>query len=275
MFTIVTITFNADQVLSKTIESVYSQTNTDYEYFIIDGKSSDNTVTIAKKYESSFQKKGVLYYILSEKDSGIYNAMNKAIKLAHNKWIMFMNAGDCFLDDKTLENVKKRINKDAIVVYGDVVLCKNNMYKYSKAKPLVELRTGMVFCHQSSFVCTAWAKNHVFDEKYKYAADYEMMLSAYLANCNFQYIDFPFAIYECGGVSTKNAYAFKREFLEIQRNLGLMSMQDYLDKEELINKYERKSKILELITSCIPLRFRMRYVIRKQKKTGWKANTCL
>jgi len=96
-FTVVTAVFNAEDVIEKTIKSVLNQTYTPYEYLIIDGKSSDKTVEIIRKYSKHFEEKNITLKIVSEKDNGIYNAMNKGIDLAEGDFISFLNATSIFL----------------------------------------------------------------------------------------------------------------------------------------------------------------------------------
>ncbi|MGL5893430.1 MAG: glycosyltransferase, partial [Bacteroidales bacterium] len=89
-FSIITVTYNAGQLLERTIESVLAQTSFNYEYIILDGQSKDNTLEIIKKYEHHINK------WISEPDNGIYDAMNKAIDIARGEYILFLNAGDTF-----------------------------------------------------------------------------------------------------------------------------------------------------------------------------------
>ena len=103
-FTVVTVTFNAEDVVRKTMDSVLNQSLSPYEYLIFDGVSSDDTVKIAQEYAPRFQEKGIRFRIQSEKDSGIYNAMNKGIRAATGDFISFLNAGDWYEPD-ALEKV--------------------------------------------------------------------------------------------------------------------------------------------------------------------------
>ena len=117
-FTVVTAVFNAEDVIEKTIKSVLNQTYTPYEYLIIDGKSSDKTVEIIRKYSKHFEEKNITLKIVSEKDNGIYNAMNKGIDLAEGDFISFLNAGDWYELD-ALENINKFYEEDSFeLTYG-------------------------------------------------------------------------------------------------------------------------------------------------------------
>ena len=110
-FTVVTVAYNAESVIEKTITSVLNQSYLPFEYYIIDGKSGDKTVEKEKKYSVEFQNKGVKYTVISEKDSGIYNAMNKGIELATGDFISFLNAGDWYEID-SLKNINDFYNEE-------------------------------------------------------------------------------------------------------------------------------------------------------------------
>lgn len=103
MITVITVCYNAVDVIEGTMVSVLNQTYNDIEYIIIDGLSTDNTLAIINKVASLYPTKNIK--IISEKDKGIYDAMNKAIKLAHGEWLNFMNAGDVFSKDTILEDI--------------------------------------------------------------------------------------------------------------------------------------------------------------------------
>ena len=96
LLSIVTVCLNAEQLIGRTIDSVLRQDMDDYEYLIVDGASADRTLAIAESYRPAFDEKGIRYTIVSERDSGIYNAMNKGARLASGEWICYMNAGDAF-----------------------------------------------------------------------------------------------------------------------------------------------------------------------------------
>lgn len=112
--TVVTVCYNAAETIEKTILSVVGQTYNNIEYLIIDGGSKDDTLAIIKKYESNISK------WISEPDKGIYDAMNKAIKMATGEWINFMNAGDCFATNDVLEKIfNDEIPNNVKFLYSD------------------------------------------------------------------------------------------------------------------------------------------------------------
>ena len=113
-FSIITVTFNAGKVLEKTIQSVISQTYRNVEYILVDGKSKDNTLSIADTY------KEWIHCLVSEPDKGLYDAMNKGIRLATGDYLCFLNAGDKFHDQDTLQRMVDSLKEGELpyVLYG-------------------------------------------------------------------------------------------------------------------------------------------------------------
>src|SRR5574344_2100600 len=128
-FSIITITYNAAQHLSRTTESVMRQTYPNIEHIIIDGASTDNTLTLAKEYmERSYTAmNGHEVRIVCEPDNGLYDAMNKGLRLATGDYVCFLNAGDCFHEDDTLQQMVHRLHEAGLhelpdVIYGETQL---------------------------------------------------------------------------------------------------------------------------------------------------------
>ena len=140
--TLTTVTFNGAKTISKTIESVLNQTFTDFEYLIIDGLSKDNTVKIAESYRQQFESKGIVYRIISEKDNGMYDALNKGIALAKGEIIGNINSDD-WLEPDALEYISKVFDEEQFdMFYGDLRIIKNNgsFIKHSKKSRLIVSR---------------------------------------------------------------------------------------------------------------------------------------
>ena len=145
---IITINLNNADGLERTIESVLNQTYNDYEYIIIDGASNDKSVEIIKKYSHR-----VTHWI-SEKDSGIYNAMNKGIKLANGKYCQFLNSGDLLFDNNTLSNIFKSSHNDDII-YGNIMFNYMNGITLLAKMPRVITLKNMIrstIWHPGSFI---------------------------------------------------------------------------------------------------------------------------
>lgn len=198
LVTVVTVVYNGEQYLEETILSVIDQTYDNIEYIIIDGKSTDKTVEIIKKYESKID------YWVSEKDSGLYDAMNKGLFLATGKWINFMNCGDTFQNIETVDKVFVN-DHSAGVIYGDVMFSFDGTNAvYVKAKELDNFWKGMQFVHQASFVLTALMRKYPFDTSFKLIADYKSLYQIYLSRVAFTYIDMPICKFQAGGLSDNN-----------------------------------------------------------------------
>jgi len=206
LFTIITVCYNSEKTIVRTIESILYQNYEDYEYIIVDGNSKDNTLEIINKYKNKFKGKLI---VISEPDNGIYNAMNKGINVANGEWINFLNSDDWF-EPNVFSKVEKAIfeNKNADCIYGDVrkILNFNNKFysKIERAKTnLKELEKGMIFSHQSLFVRkSVFEKIGGFDETFKIAADWDFILRMYTRNMKFIYIPEIIANFTIGGIGS-------------------------------------------------------------------------
>lgn len=217
LITIVTVSYNAEDTIEKTILSVINQTYNNIEYIIIDGGSKDGTVDIIKKYANK------IAYWVSEPDKGIYDAMNKGILKATGKWINFMNVGDWFNNKNVISELVSHINDDAIIVYGDIIKMLSDIQYYEKAEPLTLLKNKMVFSHQAMFVKTEYHKQHLFDLSFRSSADYHFIYNSYFKRkVLFQYIPLLVANYdESDGMSKDNwkiAYRENYRIWEIENN---------------------------------------------------------
>lgn len=197
--TVVTVCYNAERDIEKTIQSVINQTYDNIEYIIVDGASKDGTMQVVEKYKDKIAK------IVSEPDKGIYDAMNKGIKLATGEWINFMNAGDRFFDDKVIGNLFfEELEENIGVIFGDSYnnngLCKMKPFIYTPDK-----LCPMGICHQSLFVRTSLAKENPFDPSFKVAADYNMVRTIYDKGFTFKEVHTPVAIYDMYGFSANNS----------------------------------------------------------------------
>jgi glycosyltransferase involved in cell wall biosynthesis len=172
---IITVVYNAEALIEKTVLSVIHQTFKSIEFIIIDGASTDNTLTIAKKYEQHIKS------IISEKDNGIYDAMNKGLKKASGEYVLFLNAGDELFSNDTLENIfKKNINAD--IFYGNTAII-NSQGKIIADRRLSppaslnwkSLKYGMCVSHQS-FIAKRLLCDF-YNTEYKIAADIDWVIN--------------------------------------------------------------------------------------------------
>jgi glycosyltransferase involved in cell wall biosynthesis len=175
LFSIITVTYNSKDVLEKTVESVKDQSCKDYEYIVIDGKSTDGTIDVIKNYENEID------YWVSEEDKGIYDAMNKGIKNSSGQLIFFLNAGDTFYDKEVLQDVKDFYlkNNKPECLYGGINYI--NPFKevgyeevIKEKITLTKIKKGKMIRHQSLFVNkSTFDKVGYFDLSYGLGGDYE------------------------------------------------------------------------------------------------------
>lgn len=192
LVTVITVCYNAREMLLRTMNSVWAQTYKHMEYVIVDGASTDGTLELLEEYG------GRIDHWVSESDKGIYDAMNKGVSMAKGKWVIFMNAGDCFADNHVLENVFS-VPRQADVIYGDVV--KGGVVKKASSPRNAH---RMFFCHQCVFVKIESLKAFPFDISHKMSADFKQMKQLWLAGKQFLQLDFPIADFDVQGVSNTN-----------------------------------------------------------------------
>lgn len=216
LLTVVTVVFNGERFLEKTIQSIINQTYNNIEYIIIDGKSTDGTLDIIKKNEDKID------YWQSEVDSGIYDAMNKAISLSHGDFINFMNCGDEFALNTTVENIFANYTKYNII-YGNVLDCDGRKIPQSRLS-LINLFFEKTICHQAVFFKKELFDYYKYDTHYKLIADRKWFLDSFkvLKPC---YVNIDVCKYDLNGISS-NYNKFANESLELQKEkfgvLGFM-----------------------------------------------------
>ncbi|MCU0447749.1 MAG: glycosyltransferase [Microscillaceae bacterium] len=180
LVSIITITYNAEKYLERTILSVINQTYPHIEYLIIDGQSKDNTLAIAQKYANKISA------IVSEPDRGIYDAMNKGQNLAKGEYVWFMNAGDEIYAPDTLQKIMDT-SPDADIYYGETEFFDLNRQPLgirSEATPLKlpqqlkwqDLQMGLMVCHQAILVRRRLAEP--YDLNHPYSADIDWVIRA-------------------------------------------------------------------------------------------------
>jgi len=214
---IVTIVYNAEQYIEQTIKSIINQTYKNIEYIIIDGASTDKTLDIIKKYEDS-----ISIYI-SEKDNGIYDAMNKGINLATGDFIWFMNAGDEIYDKYTVENMFEDFdNEDAFYGKTQLILENGDYASITKTPDKLTWKNfmhGMVVSHQSIILSTKSISK--YNIQYKVVSDHDWIISA-LKNCKkIKNTDQIVSKYLLGGFSNQNFIkGWKERLIIINEHYG-------------------------------------------------------
>lgn len=210
----VTVVRNAPEALRTTAESVLSQTYPNIEYVIIDGASTDGTADYARSLGDKVDT------LISERDKGIYDAMNKGVSVATGEWVIFMNAGDAFYATDTVEKVFGEDKYSGFgVVYGDVV-------KKNAEGELIVKKAGvphnshrMFFCHQSAFYRRSELLIEKFEITYRMSADIHQVKRLWKKGVKFRQIDLPIAIFDTGGVSNTKRSDGLQENIYIVREL--------------------------------------------------------
>lgn len=215
---VVTVCYNAEKDIVKTLESVLHLNYTDFEYIIVDGLSSDGTCNMIQTYLPLFEEKKVNVSFKSEKDNGIYDAMNKGIAAAQGEWIIFMNAGDVFADADVLKNVFAQGTYENVdVIYGNSNYITDGVEHLRKPSDIDKLYFYMVLCHQSVLTRTELCKKHKFDTTYCIAADYHMFLYFYINHYKFKYIDMTISDFATDGVSSIHPIKSHREDRRVRK----------------------------------------------------------
>ena len=224
-FSVITVCYNAEATIEDTIQSVISQTYHHVEYIIVDGASKDRTMDIVNRYREH------IAIIVSERDKGLYDAMNKGIGLATGDYLCFLNAGDSFHEDDTLQQMVHSIHTPQLpdVLYGETELVDHEghflrMRRLSAPEVLTwkSFRQGMLVCHQAFFPRRDLVMP--YDLRYRFSADFDwriknMKKSKGLHNTHLTLID-----YLAEGMTTRNHKAsLKERFRIMTRHYGWTS----------------------------------------------------
>ncbi|MDY0221997.1 MAG: glycosyltransferase family 2 protein [Desulfobacterium sp.] len=230
IISIVTVVYNGEKHIEKTIQSVITQTYDNIEYIIIDGGSTDGTLDIIKKFENFID------YWVSERDNGIYDAMNKGIDLASGGWINFMNAGDSFYTYTIIEDIfTKNSCKNIDIIYGDHNVVYPYKTKISQAGSIEKIWKGSQFCHQSSFISAKTHKRNKYNLQNRIGADFELFYSLYRQNKAFKYINTVIANYSAGG------------FSDVKRVDSIVGCWNVVEKNTMVNIYYLWIVLKELV----------------------------
>lgn len=222
LISIITITFNASVELAPTMKSIAEQSFSDFEHIIVDGASSDNTLSVARELASPSLR------ILSEKDNGLYDAMNKGLRMAQGKYLLFLNAGDSFHTPDTLSLYADAARSCPDIIYADTVLVDaDRNYVAPRHLSVPEKLTyrsfskGMLVCHQAFMVRREIAPP--YNLEYRFSADYDWTLNCLrkttpekTMNLHTVAID-----YLTDGLTDKNHKAsLKERFTVMRRHFG-------------------------------------------------------
>lgn len=203
LFSVVTVVYNGADKIRRTIKSVLDQEYSPYEYVVIDGLSDDNTVEIVNSFNEKFREKNIILKIISEKDSGIYNAMNKAIKIATGDFISFINSGDWYEPD-ALKNIAQSYLEDAFdMTYGGLHYINPNGSIINKMSKLDRFWiTSRHWNHPSMFLKKQYYQKYMFDESYKIYSDFALYLKLRKDDLKILVLDKVIANFVADGIST-------------------------------------------------------------------------
>ena len=211
-FSIIVVSLNSKYEFIKTLASIKKQSFQNYELVIIDGKSEDGTLDIIKKLNISNLKS------ISEKDEGIYDAMNKGIDNSTGEWIIFLNSGDIFYNNEILRDISKKQIENYDILFGDTVV-NNNYFKYlTKSEKFSKNIYLMPFSHQSTFVKRKLINKIKFDLKYKISSDFNFFMKCFKRNKKFFNLNMVVAETISGWLSDKNRNRVFDENLKIIKN---------------------------------------------------------
>lgn len=239
---IITINLNNATGLQKTIESIFSQSFTDYEYIIIDGGSNDGSKELIEKNAGSFS------YWVSGKDNGIYDAMNKGIKQARGTYAMFLNSGDYLLNNHILQNAFAIIEKEWLdIYYGDIEIFENGQTCIQRHAPELDLAflEKRTLNHQASFIKTLlFNEIGLYSGRYSLAADYAFYLKAFIAGKRFKYIDQVMVHYPWNGITANNMDKYMLQMKEVWKDVVPAFLNSMFIENQTHRKYMRHRIIL-------------------------------
>ena len=242
LVSIITVCYNSEKTIKDTIESVLKQTYTNIEYIIIDGNSNDHTLNIVKSFEEKFKEKGMLFKWISEPDKGIYDAMNKGLKLASGELIGILNSDDWYAAHTASEIVKISSVEDFCVVSGmktKVDGDKTPRKTFQNKKNIKKsIHKTMPLNHPATFVHkNVYKIIGNFNTDYKLSADYDLIYRAYNAEAKFIFTDKVLVYMRNTGAThqIKNLFVTAKEDLKIRRSYNVRLAYFYYFKRIIFN----------------------------------------
>ena len=231
---VITVVFNDLEGLKKTIDSVIGQTYKAFEYIIWDGGSTDGTAEYLKTLPSDITTK-------SEPDTGIYNAMNKAVKMAKGDYCLFMNAGDSFYDSNVLSKAAEIIG-DADLYVGNTIEVGEESKEMPAPEPLtVGYLINKYIYHQSTFIRTDLLREHPYNEKLKIVSDWEFFFERWLTGCSYQKLDFIVSKFYLGGISSTHYDELVTERQQVIDRLVPPRIREYYEPKNLLEEKIKKA----------------------------------
>lgn len=211
MFSIITVVYNGEESIKSTLESINSQSFLDYEHIIFDGCSDDNTLDVCKNHSPSS-------IVVSEKDKGIYDAMNKALRYCSGDYVIFMNSGDVFFSDDILGEISNCISIKPDLIIGNTAIDSKDRVK--KRLEMTPSSIRMTYCHQSIFYKRSIFDSYSYDLSLKLVADFHLTMKVITEGGTWVLTDTIVSIIESGGVSDIKRLRVYQEYLRAGIYLG-------------------------------------------------------
>lgn len=212
---VITVCYNAEKYIEKTMLSVLNQSYPDIEYIIIDGASKDHTVDIAKQISSQYPQRDIR--VFSEPDKGIYDAMNKGIKNAIGEWLIFMNAGDVFVSNNVLEDFCQYLSYDIDILRGNIIRIYDKFKAVSQgltsqSPTLMDMISGS-FHHQACLIRRKlFMKYGLYSTDYKLCSDWKFFFDCVvLHHVKTKYVNYTVAAFRMDGASSNNTKKYENE----------------------------------------------------------------
>jgi glycosyltransferase involved in cell wall biosynthesis len=271
---IITVNLNNRDGLQKTIDSVVSQTFHDFEWIVIDGGSTDGSKELIEQYSDR------IAYWVSEPDSGIYNAMNKGIKIAQGEYFQFLNSGDWYCSSNSLESAFS-LNPKADIAYADCNILEQGKIVgtccYPEIVSLKEILDEHI-CHNSTFFRKELFDNNLYCEKMLLASDLKFLLQRLLENKSFEHVQTTLVNYDLGGISCTHPDLLEEEKkniinevipLSIQKDLQTMIFLNLHKKDDILEKvdyFRHSSRIYRKFISASVMLMNHVFQLKKRKQ---------
>lgn len=237
LFSIITIVYNGENTIERTIKSVINQTYQNIEYIVIDGNSNDNTIKILEKYNDNID------YWLSEDDDGISDAFNKGIKAAKGEIIGIINADDWY-ELNACEIILEKFNNKVDIYFGSCQIWTLTKHCFTKNSEFKKLKKKMSIYHPTCFIRSeCYAKHGMYNNKYKTTMDYDLLLRYKINGCVFLNVNKVIANFQLGGMSNLNKIKGAKETLEIKNT--------YLPSRKFANYVEFYIRNLKIILAKV------------------------
>ncbi|MBS1507549.1 MAG: glycosyltransferase [Bacteroidetes bacterium] len=244
LYSVVTVNFNNVEGLKKTFLSVFGQKNVPFEYIVIDGESSDGSKELIKENEHR------ITYWVSEKDNGVYHAMNKGVMSAKGTYVIFLNSGDCFVNENSL-NLLANSNQNNDIIYGDLVLDQSGQIRIKRYPDILTFGYFIndTLPHPATLIKRDLLLSTPYNEKNKIVSDWEFFVSCICKNnVSYRHVPAEISVFDLSGMSSDTA---NQELIRIEKDEFLNStfplfMKEYEELQALRKRMENKS-LLKMI----------------------------